>query len=324
MPRSSTSANEVASSYEEALVIAAMDQATGLKSKKVDEASVLFNETLASLAPVLRELQFKYAMRVGKILHRLYAAKGDLIYKINPNLGLVEFLESVGYRYVLNKSFEEVFNITMFIGRKAELGFMAHNFESGMISGYASSAGRRVLMARESSCMCNSSGACSFVSGQGMPAYPIDVEKATERFSAYVRERLGGKALERSMSAEYCQMLWDSLLHRSYANELNQITYYFGSRVSKALKGTSRRSVLRELESTISLLNLGTLRLNSAKPLSATLAFDRYLSKKDFAEMAASFAKGFLEAKGFVALDLREEGKGGRYAMSIKEGKLSG
>lgn len=306
-------------SYENALLAEILSSPIDNDAEMVDEASLLFNQMLSSLSSSLRDAQFRYGLYLGRMLHRMCMQKRNPVYDLNPNIALVEFLDNSGYKYIINRSFEEIYRFDMSGPAKCRIGVNAHVLESGIISGFISASEKRFVRISEKECTSNGGAICSFSSEQPVGERHANIDSILENFSSYMIGRVHSNALKRSIKKSYFGLSWNSIANKRYSDELGQIAYFFGNRLSKELMKRGNPDIYKNLENTTRLLNLGALKIVKEKPFSATLDFDLYTSKKFFADISTSFVAGFLEAEGIKNLNVNGAVENGAYVLNIKQ-----
>ena len=289
------------STYEEALIMQIINS-RGVDN--IDESSVLFNKIISSITPNLNKLSYNYGIYVGKEIYRIYVNK-DRIYKTNPMLGLIDFLERIGYS-IIYTDFDGDIKITISGDPSFNLKSNLHTFEAGIMSGFIGAVERKLIRFKEDNCIFNNSKNCSFTIGKSKEPKIPELSKSISEFSKFL-------ALNRKkgMNAYYNYLICHFLLHKEFKHEMEEIMYRCGSYLSIDKNNNPKKI--------INLLNLGKVNIINDQPLYFTIKFDPFLAKKEFVDITFSLIKGFLNTKKGKKFSAIEEINNNIYTIKIKE-----
>lgn len=289
------------STYEEALLMQIIN------SKGIDdinESSVLFNKIISSITPNLNKLSYNYGVYVGKEVYKIYVNK-DRTYRTNPMLGLIDFLERIGYS-IIYTDFDGDIKITISGDPSFNLKLNIHTFEAGIISGFIGAVERKLIRFNEDTCIFNNSKNCSFTIGKHKESKIPELSKSINEFSKFLA--LNKK---KGMNAYYNYLIWHFLLHKEFKHEIEEIMYRCGSYLS-----IDKNNDIKKI---INLLNLGKVNIINDQPLYFTIKFDPFLAKKEFVDITFSLIKGFLNTKKGKKFSAIEEINNNIYTIKIKE-----
>lgn len=306
----------VPQSYEEALLA---EIVRGNGGSSATDESIAFSSVLSSLTPSLRDMHFRYGMRSGRLLFKIYSNMRDSRYRNSPELGLLDFLEKAGYRDVRYVSMGDWFRIELRCGRAFDAGINAHSFESGLISGFMGSAEGSAARVGETRCMLNGAESCMFeTDGHGRGRAAKQGIESLDSAMDWLSDSIGSAEARKPINSYYCNLVWETLLHDEYRSQSNDLAHYCGGAVARRMD--MRGNPMKALETTVSMLNLGRLSVRPGKGVVATLSFDASAAKRSFAELSLSFIRGFLEGSGSCApLRAEERASGNSYTVAIAE-----
>ncbi len=281
--------------YEEALLLQIMNSGRSAMGIGSGAAKATY-----ALTHGLTELEFKYGIYIGRELYSIISRSNSLAYKVNPLLALQDFFGNLDYQLVYAE--ENGKPAVKAYGKAIGLGFKAHNFEAGMLSGYISLAEKKMLIFNEDRCIENGSDYCMFIASGHLPDSNAAI--STQQF---IEKAIKGKI---AGNAYYSHLLWQPLLSLQYSNGISKLMGNMGIEAAILEKKGKR------LEDIIRLLNFGSLKIKSVRPFSATLEFDS-CAKEAFANMALAFIDGFLGKKRIYAIATKKS-NGINYVFSLK------
>jgi predicted hydrocarbon binding protein len=329
IPVSLAARDDAALSYEEAVIKNILQSSP--EAQKVPREALLFGSLLSVMTPSTKELYYKSGVQIGRSLYKFDAAQKSYMIPEEAVEDLEAFFEKSGYDNVTYSALAGGKISMEFHGAKgdsaqAHLGTRMHVFESGIISGFLTAARGQLINIEESACAGAGDGSCRFVEVPA-PAYSgkSGDSGSMDMLAEIVRQKSGlpytdtGSGIDKG----YHSLLYTPLLGKEYSEYIGQIASYFGGKVGASImEGRGRKGgerAKRAVEQAIGLLNMGTAKVKSIKPLDMRISFDELESRQGFVDISLSFVNGLLSsgiASGKAAAT--ESLRDGRYTVEIR------
>ncbi len=169
-------------SYNHAIIKNLLAQSVGDESLVSSEA-IMFSKLIMYLSMHASE-QYRSGFRLGKLYYSQAVSSRPKWYEDSiPELA--KFFQKLGYaaKYKISKYGSPV--VTLKSNPSIKLGFNAHSFEAGIISGFLSSARNSYIAMHESECACNGAEECVFETGQ-KGASAIDKNALMRNFAKHL------------------------------------------------------------------------------------------------------------------------------------------
>ncbi|MGI0100781.1 MAG: hypothetical protein ACREBH_03655 [Candidatus Micrarchaeaceae archaeon] len=291
------------------------------------EYAILFNSVLSTLTPGLRNLYYKNGISVGRELYRTLLSEKRYTWYEEGVADLVRFLERAGFNGITYNIYPDMIDIKFHNRDRTALGINTHVFESGIISGFLTAGKQQHVKVEEIKCSNNGSSFCHFVTTDKLPLYLEPSGNDTlERFTYSIKDRISsgdkGALQQNRFADEYYALSSSVFLNYDYIAHMQKIAYHLGTQVAPALKLTSLNgSSGRSLERLYSLLGLGILKVESAKPAKISIRFDRLKAKKEFVDISIAFLSGLLRhsMKNRSPVEPKVSRKGNSYMVYVTE-----
>lgn len=280
-----------ASGYDEALLMGIIDNRS---KQRVSAHALEFSSLLSSLTPGMREMQHKSGFRIGRAIYRIYERNKRYIWYEESVADLVSFLEASGLGSVAYNIFPDTVSIRIYNRKAPHLGIATHEFEAGVISGFASTGRRQLTEIHET--MCSRSGAqhCEFMRADRPQATDISEEYAIAKLIESSAGALKNGLHNATIPMEYYMLASATLFMGGYSHALKNIASYIGNEFASALHLTGNKQSVARAEALTRLLNLGVLTIKSLKPVNIGISFDGLSSRREHVELSLAFINGLL------------------------------
>lgn len=291
MPRKPAVPSTAVTGYEDALLKGVI----GSHSKHAVNALALeFSSMLSSLTPSMREMQHKHGFRIGRMLYQLYEQNRKYIWYEESISDLVSFLEAAGLGKVAYNVFPDTVSIRLYNRNAPRLGIAIHEFEAGLISGFVSTGRHQLTEIHEARCSRGGYEQCEFTRSPKQSNEDASEEYAISRLIDNAVMALKDGKHDDQIPLEYYMLASSTLFRNEYMHALRNIASYIGNEFATAMRLTANRNSLEGAERLTKLLNLGSLTINSLKPLSIELEFEGLSSRREHVELSLAFLDGLL------------------------------
>lgn len=315
--------NPTPPSYEEALLESIMH---GSKNTLIPEDAVTFNEILSNLTSGMKILTYRFGIGIGRELYKRLDAEKHYYWYEESIPDLISFMEKSGYQDITYNFMARGLRIRIYHQHGPFIGTNVHTFESGIISGFISTASRQMLHVNEESCSSNGADYCEFISsGEKRYTKEVDISLALENFALRIGSAMHDSALRQNgkINQAYHALSLSPLLNSKYANAINNIAEHMGYK-SGAIAFDDRRitpaRILDCISKTASLLNFGEPSIKDRKKIDIKFSFSPELSRKEYIDLSLSFMNGIVrraDTKREIYSTI--ENRGSRYVLHIKE-----
>lgn len=282
-------------SYETALlknIVARRD------SGRVSKHALAFYSLMANATPSLRILNYKHGIAVGRSLYRLYAEKKRYSLYEESVSDLVSFFELAGLGRITYHAFPDKIRIGMHDTLHLDLGMSTHSFEAGTIAGFLTASKGQLMNVTENVCSSNLADLCEFHSSNSIQEKgDFAIKAAFDTFMADVSKQVLDEGETQNIIAnEYYVLSSLVLLDSKYFHEMRVIADYLGGRLATELgiESMTPKRMLNTMERSITLLNMGVVKIKTSGKFDVTLKFSKLHSRKAFADLSIAFLHGLL------------------------------
>lgn len=273
-------------SYNELLV-------HNIKSKndklKINPYSLFLYSLIVNSNRPNRTGAYNVGISIGKVLY--YSTKTAYDTVLSDSLQhIVEFFENVGNRSVTYLILPHQIVFSMSNDDNIQMGINMHIFESGIISGFISSALHNYINVREEKCRHNNSDTCVFVS-HTKDTHPIDFPK--DRLDKLLKSAISGyNSTESNMSNSYLLLIL-SLLEKI---EFSSNAYKFADRIGREMRkmDNTRKTKNNQIGFIIDGIKLFAVGLPTIKGSNISIKLNKEVSKREVIKLIASFIGGFM------------------------------
>lgn len=264
---------------------------SGAKTESVSRLSLEIVSALSAMAKDTTGADYRHGINIGRKLFRMASAPKHYSWYGEAIPDLVSFMEKSGYDAVTYKMLP--FSVSVKVHQRAhDMGFKAHTFEAGLISGFLTAAQGQLVHVSETKCASDGAEYCDFVTSEATPSSSQSV--SSDKVYGTLQKELSG---DPSMKREY-YALATSGMSDALVGALRASAFAAGSEIGRRIaaehggRGATTESVLRVIRTAYP----GAISVKRVSPTNVRVSFDKMSSRKGVVELMRSFVEGIVSA----------------------------
>ena len=276
----------------------------------VPAEAIIFSKLMVYLSMPASE-QYRSGFRLGKLYYSQAAGSSRPKWYEDSIPELTKFFQKLGYaaKYRISRSGNPI--ITLKSTASIKLGFNAHSFEAGIISGFLSDAKNAYMAMHESECECNGAEECVFEHGQ-KAEIAIDRIALMRNFAKHLAVSHIKKSGHGDFSWLYNAMILSTAKHvRGPIQEMHRLGEYASKEFG--FGGSDPRNPVRMISEIMRSVSASS---NSEYNGSAVkFTFDPMNSDSRYMDSLSQFASGLTNGAAKISVNLSDTGLS--YALAI-------